>query len=63
MRGDINAVLNGLIGEGVITAFETNFDGISALGVLHIAVSANLVTDPRILGYDRPKVLAGRRRG
>ena len=62
MRGDVNAVLNGLIREGVITGFETNFDGISALGILHITVSADLTTDPRVPGYDRRKVLAVRNR-
>ena len=62
LRGNVNAVLNGLIREGVITAFETNFDSISGLGVLHITVSANLITDPRIPGYDRRKVLAVRNR-
>ena len=61
-RGNVNAVLNGLIEAGVITGFETNFDGISGLGVLHITVSANLISDPRIPGYDRRKVLAVRNR-
>ena len=55
-------VLNGLIEAGVITGFRTNFDGISGLGVLHITVSANLISDPRIPGYDRRKVLAVRNR-
>jgi hypothetical protein len=31
LRGDVNVALNGLIREGVIAAFETNFDGISVL--------------------------------
>jgi hypothetical protein len=61
-RGDENAVLNGLIRDGVITAFETDFGGISALGILHITVAANLITDPRNPGYDRPKVMAVRNR-
>ena len=61
-RGNVNAVLNGLIGEGVITAFETNIDSASALGILHIAVTADLITDPRIPGYERPKVMAIRNR-
>jgi len=52
IRGDVNGVLNGLIREGVITGFETNFDGISALGILHIAVAAQAETDPRKPGYD-----------
>src|SRR5215204_1093898 len=62
LRGNANAVLNGLIREGVITSFETNFDSASALGILHIAVSADLITDPRIPGYERPKVMAIRNR-
>ncbi len=61
MRGDMNAVLNRLIGEGVITALETNFAGISALGIVQV-VAADVVTDPHIPGYDRPKVLAVRNR-
>ena len=62
LRGNVNAVLNALVSEGVITGFETNFDGISALGILHIAVSADLITDSRIPGYERPKVMAVRNR-
>jgi hypothetical protein len=62
LRGDVNAVLNGLIREGVITGFETNFQGISALGVLHIAVSAHVITNPRTPAYDRNKVMAVRNR-
>ena len=62
IRGDVNAVLNGLVGKGVITGFETNFDGLSVLGILHVAVTAPLITDPRIPGYDRPKVMAIRNR-
>ena len=41
----MNVALNGLIREGVIAAFETNFDGISVLGILHIADTAPLITD------------------
>ena len=62
LRGNVNAVLNGLIHGGVITAFETNFDSASALGIMHIAVTADLITDPRIPGYERPKVMAIRNR-
>ncbi len=62
LRGNVNAALNGLVHGGVITAFETNFDSISGLGVLHIAVTADLITDPRIPGYERPKVMAIRNR-
>jgi hypothetical protein len=62
LRGNVNAILNGLIREGVITAFETNFDSATALGILHIAVSADLITDARVPGYERPKVMAIRNR-
>ena len=58
----MNAALNGLIREGVITAFETNFDAISLLGILHVAVTSDVITDPRIPGYERPKVMAIRNR-
>ena len=38
--GAVNAVLNGLVRDGVITAFRTNIpDGRSALG-LHVIVTA-----------------------
>jgi hypothetical protein len=62
LRGDVNAVLNGLIREGVITAFETNFGDMGALGILHVAVTAPLITDLRIPGYDRLRVMAIRNR-
>jgi hypothetical protein len=62
LRGNVKTVLNGLIREGVITSFETHFDSASALGILHIAVTAALITDPRIPGYERPKVMAIRNR-
>jgi hypothetical protein len=62
VRGDINARLNGLIREGVITAFETNFDWVTSLGVMHIAVAASVVTDPRRPGYEREKAMAIRNR-
>lgn len=52
MRGEVNAVLNGLISDGVIAEFSISFDGVSALGILHMAVSADLITDPRIPGYE-----------
>ena len=58
----MNAVLYSLIRDGVITAFDPNCAGISALGVLHIAVSADAITDPRNPGYDRPKIMAIRNR-
>ena len=62
IRGAVNVILNGLVQDGVINSFETNFDSASALGILHIAVTADLITDPRVPGYDRPKVMAIRNR-
>jgi len=56
----LEAVLDGLIKDGVITEFKT-LNG-RALGVLHVAVCAPLITDPRVPGYDRKKVLAVRNR-
>jgi hypothetical protein len=45
LRGDINKVLNGLVREGVISAFQTNFDGPSeALGV-HVIVTPTSATN------------------
>ena len=58
----MNAVLNGLISEGIITGFETNFEARKALGILHIAVRADVVTDSRLPAYDRVKVTAIRNR-
>jgi hypothetical protein len=43
--GTVNAVLNRLVREGVITAFRTNIaDGRSALG-LHVIVTADGMAD------------------
>ena len=64
LRGDVNAALNGLIREGVISSFELpSLSGHwHALGILHVAVAAQVITDPRVPGYDRAKVLAIRNR-
>lgn len=63
IRGDVNAILNGLIREGVITGFETNFGTpLAAALALHVRVTADLITDPRIPGYDDKAVRAIRNR-
>ena len=63
IRGDVNAILNRLVGEGIITGFETNFDSPLATALaLHIKVTADLITDPRIPGYDDKAVRAIRNR-
>ena len=42
LRGDVNAILNGLIREGVITGFETNFDNPASIALaLHVRVTVN----------------------
>ena len=42
VRGDVNAILNGLIREGVITSFETNFDNpLSTPFGLHVRVATD----------------------
>ena len=62
LRKDIDAVLYGLVRQGVIASFQTT-DGITAaLGVLHVAVTAPVVTDIRNPGYERAKVMAIRNR-
>ncbi len=40
-RGDLNAVLNRLVRESVITAFRTNFSVKNNSAGLHIAVTPN----------------------
>jgi hypothetical protein len=45
LRGDVNAILNGLVREGVISAFQTNFGTpAEALGV-HIIITPASATD------------------
>ena len=54
LRGDVNAILNGLIREGVITSFETNFDDpVSTAFALHVRVAADhLGSDNRTAKYE-----------
>lgn len=47
IRGDVNVILNGLIGEGVIAAFETNFDDLEAAGRVRITVVPPDADDPQ----------------
>ena len=37
-RGDMNAILNRLVREGVLASFQTNFDGRSSSLGIHIIV-------------------------
>jgi hypothetical protein len=62
LRKDIDAVLNGLVRQGVITSFQTTDGVTAALGVLHVSVTAPVLTDIRNPGYDRAKVMAIRNR-
>ena len=56
IRGDVNAILNGLIREGVITSFQTNFDSLSGALAPHIMVTADVVTLSGKPGYDPTRV-------
>src|SRR4051812_3898680 len=63
LRGDVKAVPNRLMRESVITGFETNFDNpISIALALHVKVTADVVTDSRVPGYDGMRVRAIRNR-
>ena len=62
LRKEIDAVLNALVRQGVIASFQTMDGATAALGVLHVAVTAPVVTDIRNPGYDRAKVMAIRNR-
>ena len=42
--------------------FRDQLRPVSVLGILHVGVTAPLITDPRIPGYDRPKIMAIRNR-
>lgn len=56
-------ILNGLIDEGVITGFETNFDNPTSLALaLHVRVTADVVTDHRNPAYDEKRVRSIRTR-
>src|SRR5215217_7312231 len=42
VRGNVNAILNGMVRDGVITSFETNFDNpLSTQFGLHVRVAAD----------------------
>ena len=56
IRGDVNAILNGLIREGLITSFKTNFDSVSGAIAPHIMVTADVVTLSGAPGYDPKRV-------
>ena len=44
IRGDVNAILNRMIAEGVIRSFETNFDSPASAGLaLHVMVRTERV--------------------
>ncbi len=55
-RGDVNAALNRLIREGVLTGFRTNFDQVGPGVPLQVTASAPLVADPAAPSYDKAKV-------
>ena len=45
IRGDMNAILNGMITSGVIRSFDTNFDSPASSGLaVHVMVTADGVT-------------------
>lgn len=56
VRGDVNAILNRFVREGLITGFETNLGSPIAALAPHVRVTANLVTDPGLPGYDRERL-------
>ena len=56
IRGDVDAILNGLIRDGVITSFRTNFDSLSGALAPHIMVTADVVTLSGQPGYDPKRV-------
>jgi DNA-binding XRE family transcriptional regulator len=62
VRDDVNAILNGLIREGVITAFETNSGAHSEWFALHVRVTADVVTDQRNPAYNEKRVRSIRSR-
>lgn len=63
IRGDIiYTVLERLVREGAITTFKL-MDGMTeTLGVLHVAVTADIVTDLRQAGYNKVAIEAVRER-
>ena len=55
-RGDVNAALNRLVREGVLTGFRTNFDQVGPGVPLQITASVPLVSDPAEPGFDKTKL-------
>ncbi len=45
-RGDVNLVLNRLIGQGVIASYRTNFDTVDAHQEPHVTVTAPASRSP-----------------
>ena len=45
LRGDVNAILNRLVREGVISAFQTNFGTPAEAYGVHVIVTPASVTD------------------
>ena len=63
IRGEVNAILDGLVQDGVITGFKTNFENPASLALaLHVRVTADIVTDMRNPGYDEKRVRSIRNR-
>ena len=54
--GRINAKLNRLVHEGVITGFKTNLAEAGHLLGLHVIVMASIIADHRSPGFDPEKV-------
>ena len=49
---DVNAILNTMIEEGLITSFETNFETLSVALAPHVKVTTNMVTLAGKKGHD-----------
>jgi hypothetical protein len=48
LRGDVNVILQGMISDGLIASYETNFDNPTSLALApHIRVAADIGIDPR----------------
>lgn len=60
--GDVNAALNRLVREGVITGFKTNLASPDRSSGLHVVAKAAVVVDESAAGYDSAKVEAVRDR-
>src|SRR5215203_5944439 len=53
VRGDVNAILNDMVHNGVITSFETNFDNpLSTPFGLHVRVAADQIGTDRDAKFD-----------